>query len=87
MTDEAMKPEVPDPKPPSDGERKKLVLSLRMRDLTHQQSSKVFAIIGAPPPSSGGLPITFGTRSSDSVTNVGQRKPLNDVGPGSRTVP
>ena len=46
MTDEAMEPEVADPKPPSDGERKKLVLSLRMRDVTHQQSGKVFAIIG-----------------------------------------
>jgi hypothetical protein len=50
VTDEAMKPEVPDPKPPSDGERKKLVLSLRMRDVTHQQSGKVFAMIGASPP-------------------------------------
>ena len=50
MTDEATKPEAPDSKPPSDGERKKLVLSMRMRDVTHQQSGKVFAIIAAPPP-------------------------------------
>jgi hypothetical protein len=50
VTHEATKPEAPDPKPPSDGERKKLVLSLRMRDVTHRHSGKVFAIIGAPPP-------------------------------------
>jgi hypothetical protein len=40
VTHEATKPEAPDPKPPSDGERKKLVLSLRMRDVTHPQSGK-----------------------------------------------
>ena len=50
MAGEATKPEAPDPKPLSDGERKKLVLSLRMRDVTHQHSGNVFAIIGAPPP-------------------------------------
>ncbi len=51
MTD-APKPlrDQPPPEPPRETERKPLVLSPRMKDVTAKYAGRTFAVIGAPPP-------------------------------------